>query len=54
MAGLDVVGLRLKEQADTDAIAAKAKILGYEPITSESGVALHDPWGTSIALSSPA
>jgi catechol 2,3-dioxygenase len=50
MAGLDAVGLNVKEKANLDEITAKARAMGVESIISDENVTLRDPWGTSIAM----
>lgn len=50
MAGLDQVGIIVRDAADLDAIAARAESAGI-PITRDaSGMTLRDPWGTAVTL----
>jgi catechol 2,3-dioxygenase len=52
MAGLDRVEIVVRDPAETARVAARAERAGA-PITNDaSGITLHDPWGTALALTS--
>jgi catechol 2,3-dioxygenase len=49
-AGLDAVEIIVREAAEIDAVAARAKAAGLQPEFDDGTTTLHDPWGTSIKL----
>ncbi|AXC50471.1 VOC family protein [Paracoccus suum] len=50
MAGLDAVGIVVRDGANLDAIAARAETAGLPVTQNPDGLTFRDPWGTKIRL----
>jgi catechol 2,3-dioxygenase len=48
--GLDGVEILVKEPAEVARIVTKAASVGIEPVVSDVGPTLRDPWGTALTL----